>query len=80
MTRAKAIKQHCFDCAGGTAKEVTLCELTDCFLWPYRTGQSPESKSYQKRMAKAQFAISGKAQNGLSLESQSIKSLLGAPN
>lgn len=52
MTRAKAIQKHCFDCAGGSAKEVTMCELTDCPLWPYRTGQSLESKVYLRRMAK----------------------------
>lgn len=55
MTRAKAIKKHCFECAGESAKEVTICELKDCPLWPYRLGNSPESKAYQKRVARYGF-------------------------
>lgn len=50
MTRAKAIKKYCFDCAGDSSKEVVLCELTGCPLWPYRLGNSPDSKAYQKRL------------------------------
>jgi hypothetical protein len=68
MTRAKAIKLFCFDCAGESAKEVTLCEITGCSLWPYRTGQSPESKVYQKRMLKAQSATADKEQSADSSE------------
>jgi hypothetical protein len=50
MTRAKAIKKHCFECAGESSKEVVGCELTDCPLWPYRLGNSPGSKAYQERL------------------------------
>ena len=51
MTRAKAIKKHCLECSGGSGRDVTTCEITDCPLWPYRLGNSPESKAYQKRVA-----------------------------
>ena len=50
LTRAQAIKKHCFDCAGDHRAEVVGCEITDCPLWPYRLGSSPEAKSYQERL------------------------------
>lgn len=53
MTRARAIAKHCFECAGNSHKEVTLCHIFDCPLWEYRTGQSLKSKAYQHRMRKA---------------------------
>jgi hypothetical protein len=53
MTKARAIKVHCFDCAGETSKEVTLCVVFDCPLWPYRTGSSSKSNTYRKRMETA---------------------------
>lgn len=51
MTLRKAIKLHCFDCAGESSKEVTLCCAFDCALWPHRTGESPSS--YRLRMQAA---------------------------
>jgi hypothetical protein len=53
MNRTKAIKVHCLECAGDSAKEVTLCAITDCPLWQFRTGSLPRSTVYKKRMAKA---------------------------
>ena len=50
MTRAKAIQAFCFGCAGDSHKEVTLCVIPDCPLYPYRFGDSPKSKSYKERM------------------------------
>ncbi len=38
--KKKAIKDYCRDCAGGTFLEVLFCHLTDCPLYPYRTGYS----------------------------------------
>ena len=37
----KMIKSFCFDCCGGSQKEVYLCPSTDCSLWAYRFGKSP---------------------------------------
>lgn len=37
MSRTRAIKVNCFECAGDNAFEVLLCHLEDCPLWPYRT-------------------------------------------
>jgi hypothetical protein len=58
VTRAKAIKVHCFDCAGESNKEVTLCVVFDCPLWQFRTGQSLNSAVYKSRMmtAKTNYA------------------------
>lgn len=53
MTKSKAIKLKCLDCGGGSPKEVTLCHLFDCPLWPFRTGSSIDSKTYCKRMEAA---------------------------
>jgi hypothetical protein len=53
VTRAKAIKAHCLDCAGGSAKDATLCHIVDCPLWEWRIGPPPTSQNYKLRMAKA---------------------------
>lgn len=50
MTRAKAIQAYCFGCAGDSHKEVTLCVITDCPLYPFRFGSSPKAKVYKARM------------------------------
>ena len=49
-TRAKAIREYCLECSGGTTPEVTLCSLTDCPLWGYRFGSSPAATSFKVRM------------------------------
>lgn len=59
MTKGRAIKMHCLDCAGGTALEVTLCGITDCPLWEHRLGCSPRSRQYQERVTRALAAHPG---------------------
>jgi hypothetical protein len=49
MSKAQAIRQHCLECSGDSAKEVTLCLITDCALYPYRFGCGPDTKSYRDR-------------------------------
>ncbi len=53
MTKAKAIKMFCFDCAGESSKEVALCTCGDCPLYPFRFGNTPGTKAYKERMAGA---------------------------
>ncbi len=36
------IKRHCKQCCGGSMKEVELCPVTGCILWPFRFGRSPD--------------------------------------
>lgn len=38
MNRTKAIASKCLECSGGSSKEVTLCHIFDCPLWPFRFG------------------------------------------
>ena len=38
MNRAKAIAKYCIECSNESVKEVTLCHLFDCPLWPHRFG------------------------------------------
>lgn len=53
MTKAKAIKEFCYTCAGDNTKEVTLCTVFDCPLWEYRTGSHVSSVAYQRRIEAA---------------------------
>jgi hypothetical protein len=53
MTKQEAIRRHCLECAGNSHKEVTLCQLFDCSLWPWRTGQHVSSRDYADRVTKA---------------------------
>jgi len=49
ITPVKAIRSKCIDCSGGSYKEVTLCPIVDCPLYPYRYGKRPTSSSKQKK-------------------------------
>jgi hypothetical protein len=40
-TPMKAIRAKCVDCSCGQLKEVRLCPVTRCALWPYRFGRRP---------------------------------------
>lgn len=53
MTKSKAIRQKCYDCAGEMPSEVTFCPVVTCPLWPYRFGYSPNDKRFKKRMKSA---------------------------
>ena len=37
----KAIRKHCLDCCCGSTEEVKSCEITSCWLHPFRTGKNP---------------------------------------
>jgi hypothetical protein len=43
-TPIKAIRHKCLDCAGDSSKEVELCPVKDCALYPYRFGKRPGPK------------------------------------
>jgi len=42
LTPMKAIRAKCLDCSGNQPKEVRLCPVTTCALWPYRMGKRPK--------------------------------------
>ena len=46
LTPIKAIRAKCLDCCCGMAKEVRLCLIKDCPLWPYRMGKRPKNDKY----------------------------------
>lgn len=37
----KAIRAKCLDCSGDYLKEIKECPITDCPLYPFRTGKNP---------------------------------------
>ena len=58
----KAIRKHCLECAG-SSKEVTLCPIQECPLYPFRYGKNPfhsrtwteeQRQAVAERFAKAQ--------------------------
>ena len=40
-TPIKAIRQKCLDCTLHQVKEIRLCPVIDCALYPYRMGRRP---------------------------------------
>jgi len=43
LNRRKAIREKCLNCAGWCHKEVTNCTVTDCILYPFRSGQGKQN-------------------------------------
>ena len=41
-TPIKSIREKCVDCSCGSHKEIRLCPVTDCALYPYRMGRRPD--------------------------------------
>lgn len=41
LTPLKANRAKCLDCSGHQCKEVRLCPVRTCALWPYRMGKRP---------------------------------------
>lgn len=44
LTPVRAIRAHCLHCCGYSPKEVRLCTVHSCDLYPYRMGHSPGRK------------------------------------
>ena len=44
-TPLKAMRKKCLDCCCGSSREVELCQVADCALYPYRLGKHPTRKS-----------------------------------
>ena len=40
-TPIKAIREKCLDCTVGSRKEIRLCTVVQCALYPYRFGKRP---------------------------------------
>ena len=37
----KAIREKCLECSNGSVREVELCPVTGCALYPFRFGKNP---------------------------------------
>ena len=46
LTPLKAIRAKCLDCSYNQPKEVKLCPIPDCPLFPYRYGHNPARKGH----------------------------------
>ena len=40
-TPIKSIRDKCLDCTAGSRKEIRLCTVVQCALYPYRFGKRP---------------------------------------
>jgi len=47
-TPIKAIRKKCLDCCCGHWKEVQLCTIVKCALYPYRLGCRPNEKTIKE--------------------------------
>ena len=42
-TAAAAIRNHCLECCGGNGVDVRECTGAECWLYPWRFGQRPDT-------------------------------------
>jgi hypothetical protein len=47
-TSMKAIRAKCLDCCCYQPKEVRLCTVKTCPLWPFRMGKRPKKEASQE--------------------------------
>lgn len=48
----QAIRRKCLDCSGGSFNEVSLCTISDCPLYPFRSGKRPEFEGIERKKRK----------------------------
>lgn len=49
LTPIKAIRAKCLECCCNEFKEVRVCHMDDCPLWPYRMGRRPRADDCTQR-------------------------------
>jgi hypothetical protein len=54
MTPIRAIRAKCIDCCAGQPKEVRLCSIEKCPLYPYRMGHRPKDDNLTAEMEKGE--------------------------
>ena len=45
-----AIRRNCLECSGGVSKEVALCVIPNCPLYPYRFGGDKRIEKFGKQL------------------------------
>jgi len=48
MRPLKSIRKKCLECSAGSTKEVRMCLIKNCPLYPYRFGKNPKRKNVGK--------------------------------
>ena len=48
LNRRRAIRERCLNCSGWFPKDVTECNLSDCPLSPFRTGEGKQNPKQRK--------------------------------
>ena len=46
LTPIKAIRANCLECSAGQVREVELCPIKRCPLYPYRMGRRPRAEDF----------------------------------
>ena len=63
MSLRNAINLKCKDCIydpeveGGWKQQVSLCDLSDCSLWPYRPMARTSPQSLKKTVSQCHFEV-----------------------
>ncbi len=61
----KVIRDKCLDCCTGSSKEVEVCAVKKCPLWPFRFGRNPYREkrelSEEQRRAAAERLLTARA-------------------
>ena len=76
MSKGTAIKAYCRECAGGSYLEVVVCHLTDCPLWPFRTGYSAASTAKSAKQALTKHPDIAKELADLGLDAPFLQSAI----
>ena len=48
LTPLKAIRAKCLECCAGQTREVRLCHMVWCSLYPYRMGKRPKTEETEQ--------------------------------
>ncbi|MBM3299449.1 MAG: hypothetical protein FJY85_05815 [Deltaproteobacteria bacterium] len=59
LTPIKAIRAKCMDCSCYQPKEIRLCPVTNCPLWPYRMGRRPSREENIEQSCEGQEQTEG---------------------
>ena len=51
LTPIQSIREKCLDCCCGSYKEIRLCTIKDCALYPYRMGTRPSKATLESMEA-----------------------------
>ena len=57
LTPVKAMRAKCLNCCCGQPKEVRLCPISECPLYPYRFGKNPNRKGIGFQPKKCQESV-----------------------